>query len=110
MSITLMCRVWEARDIGPYERLALLSLADHAGEDGRCYPSIRRLCERTGLGERGLQGILKRLVSCGLLVIETSAGRGGANLYLVIAPPAPDAPHPRTPLHLPPHPVHPNLT
>ena len=49
MSIRIMAAVFESKTLGPTERLVMLALADHADDDGKCYPSVLRLCERTGL-------------------------------------------------------------
>lgn len=92
MSIKLMSAVWERLELDPYERLVLLSLADHADDDGLCYPSVARLCQRTGMKERGVQTVVKRLAAKGLITIDPNAGRRGANLYTIRATPAPDAP------------------
>lgn len=114
-----MALVWERDDLDPYERLVMLSLADHADDEGTCYPSISRLCKRTGMKERGVQNVVRRLDEKGLVRVAKNEGRKGANLYTLTpalnaggAPqstPAPDAPphqmHPRTPLQSPPHPI-----
>lgn len=92
MSIALMTVVWERPDLDPYERLVMLALADHAGDDGTCYPSIARLCARTGMKERGVQTVLKRLAARGLVKVVPNAGRHGANVYVIPSTPAPDAP------------------
>ncbi|MBM3603585.1 MAG: helix-turn-helix domain-containing protein [Alphaproteobacteria bacterium] len=100
MSIKIMSAVFESETLGPTERLIMLALADHADDAGRCYPSISRLCQRTGLGERAVQNNLKALVAKGHVTIVPNAGQGLANLYFVSATPASDAPphemHPRT--------------
>mgnify|MGYP000234527247 CR=1 FL=1 len=98
-----MSQVWERQDLGPYERLVMLCLADHADDEGVCYPSVARLVDRTGMGERGVQRVLRRLADDGHVAIEPNAGRKGTNVYRIT--PAPDAP-PRT--RCTPHPVHPN--
>lgn len=106
MSIKVMAAVWES-DLPATDRLVLLSLADHADDEGQCYPSVRRVCERTGLSERAVQNAFKRLSDAGYLDIEQNAGKRGTNLFVVRATPArnapphemhpaPDAPHPRT--------------
>ena len=100
MSIRVMSQVWENTTLDPYERLVMLSLADHADDEGRCYPSIARLCERTGMKERGVQVVIRRLKEKGYVSVAENEGRKGTNLYTVT--PAPHAP-------LPPHRVHPNL-
>ncbi len=125
MSVTVMGEVWKRTDLDPYERLVMLSLADHADDEGSCYPSIARLCARTGMKERGVQVVLKRLAAKGFVSVRIGEGRKGSNVYTVHPTPAPDAPrtgctpqdmHPapgaETPApHVaePPHGVHPNL-
>ena len=110
MSVYIMSAVWDL-PLAASDKLVLLSLADHADDRGRCYPSVKRLRERTGLSERGVQTVVKRLVEAGLLHVDANAGQGGANLY-TITPPAPDAPphqmRPRTRCAKPPQEVHPN--
>ena len=78
-----MSAVFESLTLGPTDRLVLLSLADHAGEDGTCYPSIARLCQRTGLGERAVQQALKRLREAGKLTAKMGGGRGNSTLYTI---------------------------
>lgn len=92
MSIKLMSLVWEDPDFDPYERLVMLSLADHANDDGLCYPSIARLCQRTGMKERGVQTVIKRLVEKGRITVTRGAGKRGSNLFTIRSTPAPDAP------------------
>lgn len=98
MSIRLINKVFESETLGPTERLIMLALADHADESGRCYPSIHRLCKRTGLKERSVQANLKKLSDQGYLKTIIGGGKGKANLYMVFPYPAADAP---------PHHVHP---
>lgn len=106
MSVKVMSAVWEREDLDASERLVLLSLADHADDDGVCYPSIARLCKRTSLAERTVQGTVKRLTQRGLLVVEYGGGRNGTNRFTVRANPAADAPpqqmHPRRKCATPP--------
>jgi hypothetical protein len=99
VSVKVMSAVWERDDLDASERLVMLSLADHADDEGACYPSIKRLCERTSLAERTVQGTIKKLIGRGLLIVNYGAGRNGTNLFIVRAAPAADAPpqqmHPR---------------
>lgn len=91
MSIKVMSAVWES-DLPAMERLIMLCLADHANDEGECYPSILRLCKRTGLSERAVQNNLKKLVEAGHLEVVGGGGRGRANLYRITANPAPKTP------------------
>ena len=83
-----MQTVFEMADLPPYERLVLLALADHADDNGRCYPSIKRLCDRTGMGERGVQKVIKRLSEMGLVSVSVGGGRGGTSVYHLTLNPA----------------------
>lgn len=107
MSVKIMAAVFESSTLGPTLRLILLSLADHADDEGRCYPSIARLAQRTGLSERAVQCNLRELKRQGYIDVQINAGKHGSNLYIVCAtptgnatpaayaPPAPDAPRTR---------------
>lgn len=90
MSIRLMSEIFESETLGPTQRLIMLALADHADDEGRCYPSIARLCQRTGLSERAVRNNLRKLEEQGYLHTEKGVGRGGTSLYSVSANPSPD--------------------
>lgn len=92
MSIRLMSAIFESQSLGPTERLIMLALADHADDEGRCYPSIARLSQRTGLSERAVQTNLRKLVEQGYVRIVPGGGKGNSNLYFVSANPAAGAP------------------
>lgn len=91
MSVRLMAAVFESETLGPTERLIMLALADHADDKGRCYPSIERLCQRTGLSQRAIQTNIRKLTESGYIVVQHGGGKGRANVYLVRANPATDA-------------------
>ena len=100
MSIRIMSAVFESETLGPTERLIMLSLADHADDEGRCYPSIDRLSRRTGLSERAVQTNIAKLRDQGYIKVVLGGGKGRSNLYFISANPAAnagyDAPKPRT--------------
>jgi hypothetical protein len=106
-----MSAVWERDDLDASERLVMLSLADHADDDGVCYPSIARLCKRTSMSDRGVQKVLARLQERGFLRVEIGAGRSGSNRYFVTATPEhgspPEPRSPRTTFTTPPNRVRP---
>ncbi|WP_423209057.1 helix-turn-helix domain-containing protein [Paracoccus yeei] len=112
MSVKIMSAVFESETLGPTERLIMLALADHADDAGRCYPSLSRLQQRTGLSERAIQSNIRNLQSAGYITIIPGAGQGGANVYIVRPNPAADAPpqqmHPRRKCTTPPQEVRPN--
>lgn len=87
-----MSMVWRDETLGATDKIVMLSLADHADDEGFCYPSIARLEKRTGLKRRTVQDALKRLRSRGYVTVYANKGRGGANLYKVSPGGAADAP------------------
>jgi len=87
MSVKIMSAIFESETLGPTERLIMLALADHADDSGRCYPSMQRLCKRTGLSDRAIQKNIKDLTEAGYLTVIPQAGQGGANVYIVTATP-----------------------
>jgi hypothetical protein len=116
LSVKIMSAVWECEGLDATERLVMLSLADHADDMGRCYPSIARLCQRTSMSDRGVQKVLGRLVERGFISVKPGAGQSGANLYTLstpepgsprttFTPPNDVHPKPRTTFTPPPNPV-----
>lgn len=106
MSILYLNNAFNAIDLAPTPRFVLLALADHADAAGRCYPSIARLAQRTGLSPRSIQASIKKLRAKGYIDVEVNAGKRGTNVYVLrstpagTAPPkemhpAGDSPHPR---------------
>lgn len=109
-----MSAIFDSKTLGPTERLVMLALADHADDEGKCYPSIQRLKERTGLSERAVQTNVKKLVDLGYLSVSIGGGKGNANLYFVSPNPAAGAPRtkctpaadaPQTPQQVRPNPA-----
>ena len=75
MSIRLMSQVWEdARIQSQAELLVLLALADHARDDGLCWPSIRTIAAKARIEERSAQRILRRLIEKGLVELVSKGG------------------------------------
>jgi hypothetical protein len=108
MSIKLMSAVFESKTLGPTERLIMLVLADHADDEGKCYPSVSRIKDRTGLSERAVQTNIKKLIDQGYIRVDFGGGKSKSNLYFVSANPAADAPYEvkQTPQQM--HPLRPN--
>jgi Helix-turn-helix domain len=70
-----MSQVWEdARIQSQPELLLLLALADHARDDGVCWPSIRTIAAKARVEERSAQRIIRRLIEKGLVEIVTKGG------------------------------------
>ena len=88
MSIRLMSQVWEdVRIQSQAELLVLLALADHARDDGLCWPSMRTIAAKARIEERSAQRILRRLIEKGLVELVSKGGcfdgQNVANRYKV---------------------------
>ena len=78
MSVKIMAQVWEL-ELSHNVQSILLALADHADDDGYCYPSVGRLAWKTGYGVRQVQRTLKYLRDGGLAVPTGSVAGGRHN-------------------------------
>ncbi len=67
MSVRVMAWVWKQETKSSGERLVLLALADHAGEDGECYPSTGHLGKKCSLDPKTVQRHLTALDERGLV-------------------------------------------
>ena len=59
----------------PLKQLILLSLADRAGEDHCCYPSMQRLEKDTGLERKTVLKIIAELLE-DRLIVDTGERKG----------------------------------
>ena len=103
MSIRIMTNVWEHQGITPTQKLVLLALADWANDEGLCWPSIRRLADKSSLTSRCVQKTIRSLEDAELIKREEVSGKG--NRYWITLP-ANDV-HPRTTFTPPMNEVHP---
>ena len=70
-----MSAAWNVT-LPPVEKLVLLALADWANDDGACWPSIKKLVEKTDASERTVQRAISSLASKGQLTRSEVAGKG----------------------------------
>lgn len=78
MSIKLMTMVWEKYPASGSELLAMLALADWAGDDGgSLYPSMSALAAKIRLSEKQARRIVQDLVHQGILLVVGNE-HGGA--------------------------------
>ena len=106
MSVQAITGALAMTGIGASEKFLLVVLANYADADFSCWPSVKRLCADTGMGERTVQRSLKALEAAGLVKRDerrrpdgsrtsdrlTLVFDGGANLT---PPPVNLAPTPR---------------
>lgn len=83
MSIDCSSRTWRESKHHGAALLALLCLADHANDDGVCWPSVKRVAERARVIERHGKRLVLQLVESGEVYREIGGGRGNSNLFFV---------------------------
>jgi predicted transcriptional regulator len=86
MSVKIMSSVFEQSRTEGNARLILLALADCASEDGSCWPSIKKLCNRANISEPTAKKYLRAFVNIGLIdvdVREDHNGRQTSNIYKI---------------------------
>jgi len=67
MSVHYSSAVWKAKIKDPIAKLVLLKLADNANDAGKCWPSIAKISEETGLCRRTVQTKIRSLEDLKLL-------------------------------------------
>lgn len=84
MAIKCMTAVWEIKGLTPSQKLLLLALADHAGDDYVCWPSMPRLAKRSDMSVRNVRRIIHQLNDLGFIeIINLGLGRGNKTTYRV---------------------------
>lgn len=58
----------------PSDKLVLAALGAHTDTEGRCWPSVARLMQLSGLRERTVQRAIKRLAGSGYVQVERRDG------------------------------------
>jgi hypothetical protein len=88
MSIQLMTQVYNKFPYGGNKKLVLLSIADHASDDGFAWPSVELIAVKCNVSKRYVQEITAELVELGWLRIRRPDADNGriTNLYEVIIP------------------------
>jgi hypothetical protein len=91
MSVLQMSKVW-ALDLPHNHLWVLMALADHADDQGQCWPGVDRIAWKCGSSTRQVQRILRQLVEDNLLTVRDRSGRGATNYYVLHLDNAPQKP------------------
>ena len=83
MSVKIMSQIWENSQQEGTALLMLLAIADHANDQGICWPSKRTLAKKCRVSERHAGRLIKKLVTDKELEIQRGGGRGHSNVYKV---------------------------
>lgn len=76
MSIRATKWAWSLQ-LPPTVKLVLAAMADHADEEGECWPLQSRIAEMTGLGDRTVRYVIHGLKVSGLVRAISGKGRRG---------------------------------
>lgn len=90
MSISWLNTAWNTEVGSPTRKAVLTVLADHADEDGYCWPRVRTICQRTELSDRAVRDAVKVLETEGFISVQEDyepAGRQTSNVYRLEIPP-----------------------
>jgi DNA-binding transcriptional MocR family regulator len=82
--------VLDIEGLPPSETLVLIALALRAGNDGRAWPSIARLCADTRLSDSTVRRAIHALAEAGYLIVRRQPGRGLMLTVTVARSPRPD--------------------
>jgi hypothetical protein len=86
MSVKIMSDVFENSKTEGNARLVLLCLADCANDEGVCWPSIRKICQKANLSEPMTKKHLNSLIAVGVVKKEEreeQSGRQTSNYYTI---------------------------
>ena len=81
MSIKIMANVWRDSTQGKTPLLCLLALADHANDEGVCWPSVGTLAKKCRVSKRQCQRLLEKLREDG--EIEAQQRPGSSDIFLI---------------------------
>jgi hypothetical protein len=76
MSVRIMALVWDFLPSGGSDLLAMLALADWSDDEGRCWPSMSSIAEKTRLSRSQAQRVVHGLISSGFLEVIGNEGGG----------------------------------
>jgi DNA-binding IscR family transcriptional regulator len=86
MSVRASTWAWDAKCPTPAAKLVLLKLADHANEEGECWPSQSRIAADCGIPRETVNRVMKALVEASLIRVEHRTNGTGklANRYFLL--------------------------
>lgn len=82
MSVKIMGQVFYLSGLSPAEKLTFLALADHADDEGVCWPSIDTIALKCCQSARNVRRTIRNLEELGQIVTKPSTGRK-TNRYIL---------------------------
>ncbi|MGR2920900.1 helix-turn-helix domain-containing protein, partial [Acinetobacter sp. 1125_18A] len=84
MSLDATVWAWKTTVDGASQKLVLLSLADRAGDDHKCFPSLKRLEKDTTLNRKTIIKVLDELELKKLIKFTGEIKGNGVKVYQLI--------------------------
>lgn len=79
MSIKAMNWAWELRGLSVTTKCVLLALADHADNEGICWPGRKGVAEKVGVSDRTVDKSITECAALGLIHVEHRVRADGSN-------------------------------
>jgi DNA-binding transcriptional regulator YhcF (GntR family) len=83
MSIKVMAWLWDNATVEGTALLMLLAIADHANDEGQCFPSVATLARKVRVSERQAQRLILQLEQAGAIDIDRGVGRNHTSHYTI---------------------------
>lgn len=83
MSIKVADRVWKYSRHRGALKLLLIALAEHANDNGICWPGVEQLAERINESKRYTRQLLSQIEEDGSIVRVIRPGRGNTTVYAI---------------------------
>lgn len=83
MSNHWLNHVWKSNKHKGNARLVLLAIADHANEEGECWPSVLRIADHANISKRQAIRIIANLEADGSIGIQRGDGRNHTSIYKI---------------------------
>lgn len=80
MSVKHMSRIWDSAPVEGTALLMLLAIADHANDDGQCWPRMERLAQKCRVSLRQARRLINQLQEQGHIETRRGGGRGNYNM------------------------------
>lgn len=84
MSVRCMTWAWDVEGLKPAQKLVLMRLADHANDEGICWPGKDHLAKKCSCSKRTVDAAIEALVERGLIRLcrrVTDSGTDTSNVY-----------------------------
>lgn len=83
MSVKVMSLVWDKSRHTGTALVMLLAIADHANDDGVCWPAVETIARKARVKKRQATNLIAQLEASGELIVRRGLGRNNTSIYIV---------------------------